>query len=113
MALLLFRLLAVLVGPGKTKAIMGNHELNALYFHTLRPDDGHHKGFQMTLGQAAHSLISLPNASRGNAQVDERLFQRMAFYRLKNWRCIATRYDKLAINFEAAIVIAAVLLWWT
>lgn len=29
-----------LVNAGKAKAIMGNHELNALHFHTLRPDDG-------------------------------------------------------------------------
>ena len=29
-----------LVGAGKAKAIMGNHELNALHFHTLDPDDG-------------------------------------------------------------------------
>lgn len=29
-----------LVDSGKARAIMGNHELNALHFHTLRPDDG-------------------------------------------------------------------------
>jgi hypothetical protein len=29
-----------LVDTGKAKAIMGNHELNALHFHTLHPDDG-------------------------------------------------------------------------
>ncbi len=36
-----------------------------------------------------------------------------AFRRLKDWRRIATRYDKLAINFESAVAIAAVILWWT
>jgi predicted MPP superfamily phosphohydrolase len=29
-----------LVDAGKAKAIMGNHELNALHFHTMHPDDG-------------------------------------------------------------------------
>ena len=29
-----------LVDAGKAKAIMGNHELNALHYHTLDPDDG-------------------------------------------------------------------------
>lgn len=29
-----------LVDCGKAKAIMGNHELNALHFHTLHPEDG-------------------------------------------------------------------------
>lgn len=36
-----------------------------------------------------------------------------AFCRLKDWRRIATRYDKLAINFESAIAIAATIIWWT
>jgi transposase len=35
-----------------------------------------------------------------------------AFCFLKDWRRIATRYDKLAINFEAAVAIAAIILWW-
>ena len=29
-----------LVDAGRAKAIMGNHELNALHFHTLHPEDG-------------------------------------------------------------------------
>jgi transposase len=35
-----------------------------------------------------------------------------AFCFLKDWRRIATRYDKLAATFEAAIAIAAIILWW-
>jgi putative transposase len=35
------------------------------------------------------------------------------FCRLKDWRRIATRYDKLATNFAAAVAIAAVVIWWT
>jgi transposase len=35
------------------------------------------------------------------------------FGRLKDFRRIATRYDKLAINYLAAIAIAATLTWWT
>jgi putative transposase len=34
------------------------------------------------------------------------------FCRLKDWRRIATRYDKLAANF-AAVMLAAVIIWWT
>ena len=33
--------------------------------------------------------------------------------RLKDWRRIATRYDKLAANSAAAVMIAAVIIWWT
>lgn len=35
-----------------------------------------------------------------------------AFCRLKDWRRVATRYDKLARNFHAAAVIAAIIIWW-
>ena len=34
------------------------------------------------------------------------------FCRLKDWRRIATRYDKLKINFAAACFIAAIIIWW-
>jgi transposase len=34
------------------------------------------------------------------------------FYRLKDWRRIATRYDKLARNFLSAVTLAATIIWW-
>jgi putative transposase len=40
------------------------------------------------------------------------LIERM-FRRLKDWRPIATRYDKLTAHFAAAIMLAAVVIWWT
>jgi transposase len=40
------------------------------------------------------------------------LIERM-FSRLKDFRRIATRYDKLATNFLAGTVLAATALWWT
>ncbi|MGH3925972.1 MAG: IS5 family transposase [Pseudonocardiaceae bacterium] len=40
------------------------------------------------------------------------LIERM-FGRLKDFRRIATRYDKLARNFLASIVLAATITWWT
>jgi transposase len=39
------------------------------------------------------------------------LIERM-FGRLKDFRRIATRYDKLARNFLASIALAATLTWW-
>jgi putative transposase len=35
------------------------------------------------------------------------------FCRLKDWRRIATRYDKLATNYASAVAIAAIAMWWT
>ena len=34
------------------------------------------------------------------------------FCMLKDWRRIATRYDKLAVNFASAVFIAATITWW-
>ena len=39
------------------------------------------------------------------------LIERM-FGRLKDFRRIATRYDKLARNFFSATLIAAIVIWW-
>jgi transposase len=36
-----------------------------------------------------------------------------AICRLKDFRRLATRYDKLARNFLSAVAIASVILWWT
>ena len=44
---------------------------------------------------------------------DQRNRIERAFCSLKDFRRIATRYDKLARNFLAAVEIAAVILWWT
>ena len=35
-----------------------------------------------------------------------------AFCRLKDWRRIATRYDKLAANYAAAVALAIIVDWW-
>jgi transposase len=39
------------------------------------------------------------------------LIERM-FARLKDFRRVATRYDKLAANFLAGVLIAAIVIWW-
>jgi transposase len=33
--------------------------------------------------------------------------------RLKQWRGIATRYEKRAVNYRAAVVIASLMIWLT
>jgi transposase len=40
------------------------------------------------------------------------LVERM-FCRLKDWRRIATRYDKLARNYASAVTLAAVIIRWS
>ena len=36
-----------------------------------------------------------------------------AFSRLKDWRRAATRYDKLARNFQATVTLVSLAIWWT
>jgi transposase len=33
--------------------------------------------------------------------------------RLKQWRSVATRYEKLALNYRAVVVIASLMIWLT
>jgi transposase len=42
---------------------------------------------------------------------DRNLIERM-FGRLKDFRRLATRYDKLARNFLATALLAAITIWW-
>ncbi len=35
-----------------------------------------------------------------------------AFCRLKDFRRIATRYDKLAVNYAASLYLVAAIVWW-
>jgi transposase len=37
--------------------------------------------------------------------------RRTSFNRLKQWRGIATRYDKTAESFQAAVTLASLLMW--
>jgi transposase len=46
-----------------------------------------------------------------NAYRQRNLIERM-FCRLKDFRRIATPYDKLARNFLAGVLLAAAVLWW-
>ena len=50
-------------------------------------------------------------------RLDERRYRdrwriEAAFCRLKDFRRVATRYDKLAINFLSAVVLAAIIAFW-
>ena len=54
-----------------------------------------------------HSLIPYNKAVYRQRNVIERMFAR-----LKDFRRVATRYDKLARNFLAGALIVATVVWW-
>lgn len=75
--------------------------------------------FRAFLAERDTIPVIKPNPTRKNVPAfdqrryrDRNLIER-AFSHLKDWRRIATRYDKLARNFAATIALAAVIIWWT
>lgn len=72
---------------------------------------------QLLAGQGIEAVI--PSVARRKPLIpydavvyrQRNLIERM-FGRLKDFRRIATRYDKLARNFLASIVLAATVIWW-
>ena len=67
------------------------------------------------------SDLAAPEAPRKNRKVQyhydktvyrqRNIIERM-FCRLKDWRRIATRFDRNITNFIAAIALAAAVIWW-
>ncbi len=53
------------------------------------------------------SLIAYDREAYRQRNVIERMFAR-----LKDFRRVATRYDKLARNFLAGVLLAAIVIWW-
>lgn len=75
--------------------------------------------FRQQLAFRGTATVIPTNPTRKNAwSIDwhaykqRNLVERM-FNRLKDFRRIATRYDKLARNFASAIAIVAIVIWWT
>jgi transposase len=71
---------------------------------------------QQFRGEGALPIIPNRCTVLKKAYCPKRLYRRRHkienfFYRIKDWRRIATRYDKLARNFLAATMLVAVLYW--
>ncbi len=67
------------------------------------------KGIEAVIpGRSARAIVyPLNRAAYRRRNVIERMFGY-----LKNWRRIATRYDRLAVNYLAAIVLVATVAQW-
>lgn len=53
-----------------------------------------------------------PAIGSGGGSSFDRLRMRATFNRLKDFRRIATRYDKLARNYASAVALVAVVAFW-
>lgn len=68
------------------------------------------RGTEPVIPSKANRKAPLPFNRRIYQQ--RNLIERM-FCRLKDYRRIATRYDKLAANYLSSLCLAAALTWWT
>jgi transposase len=75
--------------------------------------------FRQILLDRSITPVIKPNPMRKNVPpFNENLYKRRnlierAFCHLKDWRRVATRYDKLARNFHATITLATLVIWWS
>lgn len=70
------------------------------------PEPHDQQGHRKRRGSRGGRPVSYDPADYKNRNVIER-----GFCRLKQWRGLATRYDKLAIVYRAAVVLNAVIAW--
>jgi transposase len=115
------RPLALLVTPGNTHDLVGARNLIGMVPHPRRllADRAYDANSLRTeLAQRRIKAVIPPNPTRKHphrydkaAYKGRNVIERM-FCRLKDFRRIATRYDKLARNFLSAVLLAAAITWW-
>ena len=70
------------------------------------------------LAELGTTAVIKPNPTRSNVPLFDKTAYKLrnlidrAFSHLKDWRRVATRYDKLARNFAATVALAAIIIWW-
>ena len=70
------------------------------------PEPADQAGHRKRRGSRGGRPVSYDRADYRGRNVIER-----SFCHLKQWRALATRYDKLAITYRAAVTISAILTW--
>lgn len=115
------RLYALLLTPGQTHDIHGGcHLLASVAAPSCLIGDKAYDANDLRRFLAAQgtNVVISPMPTRTNrpafdatAYCQRNVIER-AFCRLKDWRAIATRYDKTARNFLAGICLAPDVTWW-
>ena len=71
------------------------------------------------LVERGSTAVIKPNPTRKNLPAFDTATYKLrnlierAFAHLKDWRRVATRYDKLPRNFASTVALAAIIIWWT
>jgi transposase len=80
--------------------------LRARGIKTVIPERSDQIGHRQRRGQAGGRPVSFDAAAYKDRNVVER-----AFNRIKQWRGLATRYDKHATTYRGGVVLASIMLW--
>ena len=111
----------LLVGPGNSHDITVAHALidKAGSFETLLADRGYDADHlrKRLAERNARAVIPARSRRRTPATHDPIAYRQRntverLWSRLKDYRRIATRYDKLAANFLSGVLIAALVIYW-
>jgi transposase len=111
---------AFLLTPGQTHDLVGaDHLLPETDAETVIADKAYDAEDRVIrpLEQAGKGIVIPPKSNRRNPRpYDKDLYKARHlienfFCQLKQFRAIATRYDKLSRNFQAAIHVASALIW--
>lgn len=96
---------ALIAAAGPIKRLIADKAYDANSLRQLPAEQGVKAVIPSTMSRRQPIPYSKPIYRQRN------LIERM-FARLKDFRRIATRYDKLARNFLAGAMIAATVVWW-
>lgn len=96
---------ALVEGAGPARKLIADRGYDANHLRALLARRGTEAVIPSTTSRRA------PIPYDAEAYKARNLVERM-WCRLKDWRRIATRYDKLARNFLASAEIAAIFIWW-
>lgn len=109
------------IGPGQrgdVKAAPALIERLPAASHLLADTAYDSDAFRQILAERNTTAVIKPNPTRKRqvafdpVRYKARNTIERAFSHIKDWRRVATRYDKPAHNFQAGLAIAAVILWW-
>ena len=89
-----------LMDGGKAKAVMGNHELNAIHFHTVSPEGGEalRKRDDKNCGQHKTFLNEFPIGAAATCEVIEWMKRLPLYFENDNFRAVHACWNEPTIN---------------
>jgi transposase len=95
----------LLNAAGSVERLIADKAYDTNHLRTLLAE----RSIQAVIPSSARRTTPIPHDREVYRQ--RNLIERM-FARLKDFRRVATRYDKLARNFLAGLLVAAAIVWW-